>query len=103
MAEPQIKEQSDDEVLKVVEARTEGGKVIVTVEGTDLERLMGPEARSLAYEQRMKFGMANGGIEATGGTYVPTKELQLVKEAGDAGQKRDVERWHRDFSITQMI
>ena len=104
MVEPQIKETSDDNVLRVVEAKTEGGKVIVTVEGADLERLMGAEARGLAYEQRMKFGMANGGIEAVGGTYVPEEELQLVKEAKEgAGETRDVERWRRDFSITQMI
>ena len=103
MVEPQIKEKTDDDVLKVVEAKTAGGKVIVTVEGTDLERLMGSEARSLAYEQRMRFGMANGGIEAVGGTYIPKEELRLVKEAKEQGETRDVTRWHRDFSITQMI
>ncbi len=103
MVEAQIKEKSDDDVLKIVEAKTAGGKVIVTVESTNLERLMGAEARSLAYEQRMKFGMANGGIEAVGGTYVPEGELRLVKEAQKAGETLDVARWHRDFSITQMI
>jgi hypothetical protein len=103
MVKPQIRENSDDSVLKVIEAKTVGGKVIVTVEGTNLERLMSPEARSLAYEQRMKFGMANGGIEALSGTFVPAEELRLVQEAKEAGTKRNVERWQREFSITQMI
>ena len=103
MVELKIKDETDDGVLKVVEAATAGGKVIVTVEGTDLERLMGSEARNLAYEQRMRFGMANGGIEAVGGTYVPVAELKLVKAAKDDGLIRGVRRWHRDFSITQMI
>lgn len=85
-------------VLKIVETRSEGGKLFITVEGTNLERLMSYEARNLAYEERLKHGLGNAGIEPRGGTYVDDTELKAAQD-----EKRDVQRWRREFALTQML
>ncbi len=92
-AEP-VQEQG----LKIVETKLEGGKLVVTVEGDDISKLIEGAARRLAYEERLKHGMAQAGIEVMGGTYVPEEEQKSAKEQG-----RDVAIWRSDFRITPMI
>lgn len=94
----QPKPPEPEPVLKIVDVRSEGGKLFVTVEGTDLRVLLTPAARALAYEERLEHGMANAGIEVRGGSYVDDAELALA-----AKEKRDVKYWRRDFLLTQMI
>ena len=87
-----------DGVLRVVSVEPLGHEMRVIVEGADLERLTGTEARKLAFEQRLKVGMANAGVEAVAGTFVPDEEQ---KAAADEGRK--VQRWHREFRLVNMI
>lgn len=84
--------------LKVISAKQEQGRIEVVVEGCDLHKLMTPRARDLAYEVRLKYGMADAGIEPRGGSYIDDSEREAA-----AKEKRDVERWRRDFLITQML
>ena len=84
--------------LRVVETKLEGGRLIVTVESDSIAKLVDGAARQLAYNERLKQGMAQAGIEAIGGTYVPEDERAAAEEAG-----RDVVLWRTDFRITPMI
>ena len=94
----EVQPAEPEPALKLVDVKSEGGKLFVTVEGTDLRILLTPAARALAYEERLKHGMANAGIEVRGGSYVDDAELAAAAE-----EKRDVERWRCDFLLTQMI
>ena len=84
--------------LKVISAKVEGGRILVTVQGSDLHKLMTPRARDLAYEIRLKHGMADAGIEPRGGSYIQDEE-----RAAAEAEERDVKFWCRDFLLTQMI
>lgn len=90
---------SPDNVLRVVKVdKPSLNELRVTIEGSDLERLTGPEARKLAFEQRLNFGMSNAGAEAVGGTFVPQEEYEKA-----AAEKRDVACWHREFKLVNML
>lgn len=84
--------------LRITGVEQEGGKLIVTVEGDSISKLIEGAARRLAYGERLKHGMAQAGIEAMGGTYVPDEEAKRAKKQG-----RDVMLWRADFRITPMI
>lgn len=91
--------QTEDGVLKVIDVkRVSQFELRVLVEGTNLERLSTPEARKLAYEERLNNGMADAGIEPVAGTFVPDEEYAAAKDEG-----RNVARWHREFRIVQML
>jgi len=96
---PVVPTGSEDGVLKVVSVKklTEF-ELRVIIEGTDLERLTTPEARKLAFEQRLNHGMADAGVEALAGTIVPTEEYAAAEAEG-----RDVARWHREFRMVNML
>ena len=98
LARDNIRTESTDGVLKVIECRPEGSKLFVVVEGKDITRLMSSEARSLAFDQRMKYGMGNAGIESRGGTFIDPSELQRA-----ADEDTPVNTWRSEFVITQMI
>ena len=87
-----------DPALKIVSTKTEGGKLIVTVESDSISKLIEGPARAMAYDERLKHGMAQAGIEALGGTYVPEEERVKAEKQG-----RDVAVWRMDFRITPMI
>jgi hypothetical protein len=94
-----VREQTEDGVLKVVNVeKVSHNELRVMIEGTDLERLTGPEARKLAFEQRLNHGMANAGVEALAGTFVPQEEYDAA-----AAEERDVNRWHREFKLVGML
>lgn len=98
-AEDVVRSQTDDGVLKVVSAdQASHNELRVVIEGTDLERLTTPEARQLAYEQRLKHGMANAGVEAVAGTFVPPEEYEAANK-----EKRNVARWQREFRLVSML
>ena len=84
--------------IKVADATMDGNKLRVTIASDHISPLIDGPARNLAYQQRLEWGMANAGIEATGGTYVPDKEYAAAKKEG-----RDVGLWHADFLITPGI
>lgn len=93
-----VPEASEDGVLKVISAKTTGNELRVIIEGSDLARLSSPEARKLAFVQRLKVGMGNAGVEAVGGTFVPAEEYEDAKD-----EQRNVKRWHREFRLVNMI
>ena len=94
-----VREATDDGVLKIVKSEKVGpNQLSVIVEGTNLERLTTPEARALAYEQRLKHGMADAGIEALTGTFVPDEEYKAAAE-----EQRNVARWQREFKLVNML
>ena len=94
-----VRSETEDGVLKVVDTKQlSNSELRVVVEGTDLERLTGTEARKLAFEQRLKHGMANSGVEAMAGTYVPQEEYDAA-----ADESRNVARWRRDFRLVAML
>jgi len=84
--------------LRIVGTVPEGGKLIVTVEGDSISKLIDGAARRLAYDERLKHGMVQSGIEAVGGTYVPDEEVTRAKEQG-----RNIMLWRADFRLTPMI
>lgn len=84
--------------LKIIEVKNEGGQLIITVEGDSISKLIEGAARRLAYDERLKHGMAQAGIEALGGTYVHEDET-----AQAAKQDRAIALWRADFRITPMI
>jgi len=75
-----------------------GGKLRVIIEGRNVEKLLSPEARKLAYVQRFDHGMSNAGIESEGGTYVTDEERADARK-----EERDIQTWRIDFIITPMI
>ena len=87
-----------EEGIAVIETKLEGGKLIVTVESDKISKLVEGAARKLAYEERLKHGMAQAGIEALGGTYISDEEREQAKAQG-----RNVAVWRIDFRITPMI
>ena len=84
--------------IKVVDTEMEGNRLRVTIESGAVSPLIDGPARRLAYEQRLEWGMAAAGIEASGGTYVPDRETAVAKKEG-----RDVALWRADFLITPRI
>ena len=96
---PVVPTQTDDGVLKVVDVKKlTAFELRVTVESTDLERLSTPEARKLAFEQRLNHGMADAGVEAVAGTFVPDEEYAAAK-----AEDRNVMRWQREFRMVSML
>jgi len=94
-----VRSQTEDGVLKVVDAKqVSHNELRVIVEGADLGRLTTPEARTLAFEQRLKHGMANAGVEPVAGTFVPEGEYADAKKEG-----RNVARWQREFRLVSML
>lgn len=49
--------------MEVKEAKIEGERGIVILEGDDAEELLGSRARKLAYTQRTKLGLSTAGLE----------------------------------------
>lgn len=89
---------SDQPVVKVVDSRMEGNRVIIVLESNDTNRLMSSEAKNLAYAQRFVYGLTTAGIEALAGVYIPPEEYDNAKK-----QKRDVALWRREFRLTPGI
>jgi len=85
--------------LKVVETKFEGGKLVVTIEGDNADKVMSVASRNLAYAQRFSFGMVNAGIEALAGMYVPEEEYK----AAQADKSKQVSHWRRDFILTPSL
>jgi hypothetical protein len=69
---------------KVINAEIKGERLFVTLEGAGPEEVSNYAARKIAYEERMKHGFANAGIEADGGPYPVdmTKEDPDTKKPG---------------------
>ena len=95
---PGPKENSTQPVVKVVDSRMEGNRVIIVLESNDTHRLMSSEAKNLAYAQRFVYGLTTAGIEALAGVYIPPEEYDKAKE-----QDRDVAIWRREFRLTPGI
>ena len=99
VADGTARESTEDGVLKVASVtRVSNNELRVAIESTDLERLTGPEARKLAYEQRLNHGMANAGAEPVAGTFVPAEEYEAAAKEG-----RNVARWQREFRLVNML
>lgn len=94
----EVREGKNGWSIKIADAEMDGNRLRVTVEGDAISPLIEGPARALAYEQRLEWGMATAGIEATGGTYVPDAEMAASKK-----EKRDVAKWRVDFLITPGI
>ena len=58
-----------NDLIKVVSVTRDGDRLLVTVEGPDVEMVTGPEARNLAYKERLNHGYNNAGLESFGGPY----------------------------------
>jgi len=98
-AKKTVRSESDDGVLKVADVKVEGpSEMRVFIEGTDLERLSGSEAKALAFEQRLAHGRASAGVEAVASTFVPQDEYDDA-----AAEERDVARWQREFRLVNML
>ena len=96
---PVVPTETEDGVMKVVSVKKlTAFELRVIVESADLERLTTPEARKLAFEQRLNHGMADAGVEALAGTFVPEEEYAAAKE-----EERDVARWQREFRMVNML
>lgn len=62
-------EVKTNDALRVVSVTRDGDRLLVTIEGPDVETVTGPEARNLAYRERLNHGYNNAGLEAFGGPY----------------------------------
>jgi len=91
-----IPKESDG--VKIFETRFEGGRLVVTVEGSSAERVMSTDAKNLAYAQRFEYGMTNAGIEPIAGIYVPDEERYAAEK-----ETRAPTIWRRDFRLTPGI
>lgn len=81
----------ENDVLKVVSVTRDGDRLIVTVEGPDVEAVTGPAARNLAYKTRLDHGYHNAGLEAFGGPYpfdkANNKDLSTHEDVMDASNR----------------
>jgi hypothetical protein len=57
------------DMLRIVDVQKHPNEMYVTVEGESPDRVSSPEARKLAYDERLKHGFENAGVEALGGPY----------------------------------
>ncbi len=69
--------------LKVVEAKWDDDKLIITVEGPNIQAVTSADARKLAYMTRVRHGMANAGIDDFGGPYPYDPESKEELETAD--------------------
>ena len=81
--------------LRVMSVTRDGDRLLVTIEGPDVEMVTGSEARNLAYRERLNHGYNNAGLEAFGGPYpfdkANNKDLSTHEEImGAAGRMQDL-------------
>ena len=86
------------DVVRIVNTKMVGNKVIVTAESESTERLMSIDAKNLAYAQRFRYGMTHAGIEAISGMFVAPGEAELAQK-----EDRPVRLWQREFRLTPGI
>jgi len=65
-------------MLKVVKVEKEPRVLWITVRGNNVEEVNSMQARALAYEERLKYGYENAGVEGSGGSY-PVDKVKLEK------------------------
>jgi hypothetical protein len=84
-------EVKESDALKVVFVTRDGDRLLVTIEGPDVETVTGPTARNLAYKERLNHGYNNAGLEAFGGPYPfdkkNSKDLSTHEEIMDASNR----------------
>lgn len=93
--------------IKVVDVKREGERLIVTIEGPDVESVTGPAARNMAYAERLKHGYHNAGLEAYGGPYpydkLKEKDLATHEEILEASQNQKDLVYRAQFRLTPGI
>ena len=82
--------------LELTKAEIEGTVGIVHVESEDMHELLSSKARTLAYEQRVKMGIPNAGIESM--ETMPLDEKGV--EVPDLNPEKTPRRWRRVFKLT---
>lgn len=74
--------------LKVVSAEWQDDKLIITVEGPTIQAVTSPDSRKMAYNMRVRYGMANAGIDDFGGPYPfdpdSKKDLETAEQMNTA-------------------
>lgn len=79
----------------VVDVFRDGAKLVVVLESDSIMKLMSLPAKHLAFEQRLKHGLAGAGIDSGSGTYVPPEEYKAAKK-----EDRNVSKWRLNYNIT---
>ena len=83
-------------MLEMTRAEIEGVQGVVWIESDDMQELVAPAARTLAYNQRVKMGLANAGIES-----METMPLDSEgEEMNDTNPEIAPKRWRRIFRLT---
>jgi len=93
--------------IKVVKVEREGERLIVTIEGPDVETVTGPAARNMAYKERLNHGYHNAGLEAYGGPYPhdkkKDKDLSTHEEIVEASQNMQDLVYRAQYRLTPGI
>jgi hypothetical protein len=101
-----VEPKTGDE-LRVVSVTRDGDRLIVTLEGPNVERVTGPSARNLAYKERLNHGYHNAGLEAFGGPYpydkANNKDLSTHEEILDASNRMKDMVYRAQFRLTPGI
>ena len=74
------------------------GELRVTVEARTYEKANSGEARKIAHNERLKHGLANGGLQELS-TYMWPVDAAPYKDGEDPGDRR----WRKDFKIVPGI
>ncbi len=82
--------------LELTKAEIEGTVGVVHVESDDMQELLSPAARTLAYNERVKMGIPNAGIESM--EVAPLDEKG--EEVPDLNPEKTPKRWRRIFRLT---
>jgi hypothetical protein len=98
---------AENQTIKIVEEKFEGDKLLVTVEGPDVEAVTNAAARQLAYKARLKKGMHNAGLEAYGGPYpydrANQKDLNTQEDIQDAAARQGDLVYRCQYRLTPGI
>jgi hypothetical protein len=91
-------------MLKIVEATPEEkGRaprtLTITVEGDSLDEINSYAAKKLAYDERVKHGFSEAGIEYLGGPYPIVKPVMDTPE----GAEVTLGSYRRAFQLTQAV
>ena len=82
--------------LEITRAEIEGTVGIVHVESDDMQELLTAKARTMAYDERVKMGLAGAGIEQL--EVMPLDDQG--KEVEDTAPEKAPVRWRRVFRLT---
>ncbi len=83
-------------VLELTKAAIEGTVGVVHVESDDMQELLSPEARKIAYEKRVELGISNAGIESM--EVIPLDDKGNAVD--DLAPEKNPTRWRRVFRLT---